>query len=63
MKVVWTPEAEQDRLDIRDVIASDKPSAAVRMDDLFSEAAYEVDQDTVWILALVRTERQWPPLR
>ena len=39
MIVVWTPEAEQDRADIWDYIADDNPSAAVRMDALFSAAA------------------------
>ena len=39
MKVRWTPEAEQDRTDIFDYIAADNPRAAVRMDDLFGEAA------------------------
>lgn len=39
MKVIWTPEAEQDRLDIWDYIATDNPPAAVRMDELFSAAA------------------------
>jgi toxin ParE1/3/4 len=24
---------------------------------------YEVDEETVWILALVHTARQWPPVR
>jgi toxin ParE1/3/4 len=24
---------------------------------------YEIDEDTVWILALVHTARQWPPVR
>ncbi len=38
MKVVWAPEAEQDRIDIWDYIASDNPLAAVQMDELFSEA-------------------------
>jgi plasmid stabilization system protein ParE len=37
--VVWTPEAEQDRADILDYIAAENPGAAVRMDELFSEAA------------------------
>jgi toxin ParE1/3/4 len=90
MIVVWTPEAEQDRADIWDYIVSDNPNAAVRMDELFSDAAarlvahpkmgaagkvpgtreliphesyrlvYEVDADTVWVLALVHTARQWP---
>lgn len=93
MIVVWTPEAEQDRADIWDYIAADNPGAAVRMDELFSEAAarlaaypkmgkagkiagtrelivhesyrlvYEIDGDTVWVLALVHTARLWPPTR
>ena len=93
MTVVWTPEAEQDRADIWDYIAADNPVAAVRMDELFSDAAarlakhpkigrtgkisgtreliphesyrlvYEIDVDTVWVLALVHTARQWPPVK
>jgi len=39
MKVIWTPEAEQDRLAIWDYIAADNPYAAVSMDELFSAAA------------------------
>ena len=39
MKIVWTPEAEQDRVDVWDYIAADNPLAAVRMDTLFSNAA------------------------
>lgn len=39
MIVVWTPEAEQDRADIWDYITADNPDAAVRMDELFSDAA------------------------
>ncbi|WP_297835256.1 type II toxin-antitoxin system RelE/ParE family toxin [Thermomonas sp.] len=94
MRVLWTPEAEQDRDDIWDHIAADNPSAAARMDLLFSEAAaklaefpmlghvgkilgtreliphenyrlvYEIviDENTVWVLALVHTARQWPPV-
>lgn len=93
MRVVWTPEAYQDRLDVWDYIALDKPLAAARMDEVFSDATarlaehpmlgrpgkipgtreviphesyrlvYEIDGDTVWILALVHTARQWPPVR
>lgn len=37
MKVIWTPEAEQDRTEIWDYIAADNPRAAVQMDALFSE--------------------------
>lgn len=90
MKVIWTPEAQQDRADIFDYIAADNPQAALLMDELFSNAAarltlhpklgkpgkipgtreliphesyrlvYEIDQQTVWILTLVHTARQWP---
>lgn len=38
MKIRWTPEAERDRADIWDYIAADNPSAAERMDHLFSDA-------------------------
>ena len=37
MKVVWTPEALQDRADIWDHIAAEDSAAAVRMDQLFSD--------------------------
>lgn len=93
MKVIWTPEAQQDRADIWDYIAADNPRAAARMDALFSDAAtsltehpklgrpgtisgthelipnesyrlvYEIERETVWILALVHTAKQWPPVR
>ena len=94
MRVIWAPEAEQDRAEVWDYIAADNPLAAARMDELFSIAAvrlaehsnlgtpgkipgtreliphesyrlvYEIERETtVWILALVHTARQWPPLR
>jgi len=93
VKVVWTPEAQQDRADIWDYIAADNPNAAARIDQLFSGAAarladfpllgrvgkvpgsreliphesyrlvYEIKAETVWVLALVHTARQWPPVR
>lgn len=93
MKVIWTPEAQLDRADIWEYIATDNPRAASKMDELFSEAAsrltehamlgktgaipgtrdliphesyrlvYEISSDTVWILTLVHTARQWPPVR
>ena len=92
MRVVWTPEAQQDRLNVWNYIAADNPSAAVKMDALFSVTAarlieypelgkpgkipgtrdliphenyrlvYEIDGDTIWILTLVHTARQWPPM-
>lgn len=93
MRVVWTPEALQDRIDVWDYIVADNPQAAVRLDELFSDAAaklaehpqlgrpgkihgtreliphqsyrlvYEISGETVWMLALVHTSRQWPPAR
>ncbi len=93
MKVVWTPEAQQDRADIWDYIATESPLAAARMDELFGLAAarlarhpllgkpgrvpgtreliphesdrlvYEIEGEAVWVLALVHTARQWPPVR
>jgi toxin ParE1/3/4 len=90
VRVVWPPEAEQDRVDIWNYISEDKPGAAARLDSLFSDAAsslaklptlgksgkipgtrellphqhyrlvYEIKRETVWILALVHTARQWP---
>ena len=93
MRVVCTPEAQQDRTDVWDYIAADNPRAAARMDEIFSDVAvrlaqhpmpgkvgtipgtreviphesyrlvYQIDGDTVWILTLVHTARQWPPVR
>jgi addiction module RelE/StbE family toxin len=92
VRVIWTPEASQDRDDIWNYIAADNPYAAADMDELFSVAAtrlatypmlgrpgripgtrelvphenyllvYEIIQETIWILALVLTSRQWPPI-
>ena len=89
MRVIWTPEAEQDRFVIWDYIAADNPSAAVNLDRLFSESArrlelnpllgkkgrvagtrelvvheryyllYEIDNDTVWVLAVMHTSQQF----
>jgi len=39
VKVRWTTQAEQDRIDIMTYIAADNPRAAVAVDDLFSAAA------------------------
>jgi toxin ParE1/3/4 len=92
VRVVWTPEAEQDRADVWDYIAADDPHAAARIDELFTDLAarlaehpnlgkpgkiagtreliphesycmvYEIEQETVWVLALVHTARLWPPV-
>jgi addiction module RelE/StbE family toxin len=93
MKVLWASAAQLDRSDIFDYISLDNPSAAIRMDEVFSNAAtslgdqpmlghpgkiggtreliphenyrlvYEVEDQTVWILALVHVARKWPPLK
>jgi toxin ParE1/3/4 len=42
VKVVWTPEAEQDRDDVWDYIAADSVTAAVRIDELFRDAAEQL---------------------
>lgn len=90
MRVIWTPEAQQDRLEIWDYVATEPPYAAARLDELFSAAAnrlamypeigrpgtipgtreliphenyrlvYEINGETVWVLALVHTARLWP---
>ena len=39
MRLVWTPEAVQDRDTIFDYIEADNPAAALALDDLFSEKA------------------------
>jgi toxin ParE1/3/4 len=91
VRVIWTPEALQDRANIWDYIELDNPTAAVRMDALFSDSAnrltehpklgkpgripgtrelivhesyrlvYEIQSETVWLLVLIHTARQWPP--
>jgi addiction module RelE/StbE family toxin len=39
MELVWTPEAIQARDDIYDYIEADNPTAALALDELFSEKA------------------------
>ncbi|QJR02767.1 type II toxin-antitoxin system RelE/ParE family toxin [Sphingobium yanoikuyae] len=93
MKILWTPEAHQDRADIWDYLFPRNAAAAARIDGLFSEAVaqlidfpmlghegevpgtreltphssyrlvYEIYGDTIWILTVIHTKRQWPPLR
>lgn len=92
MKVIWTPEAQKDRFDIWNHIATDNSIAAARIDNIFSEAVanlsqhpelgqsgsipgtreliphesyrlvYEINHNVVWILVLIHTSRQWPPV-
>jgi addiction module RelE/StbE family toxin len=44
VKVRWTPEALQDRIDIWDHIANDNPLAAIHMDELFSDSANRLSE-------------------
>lgn len=92
MKLAWTAPAIADRIEIYDYIEAENPSAAVKMDGRFVEAAerlrrhpemgrpgripgtreliahrhyllvYQLAGDTVLILAIVHTARQWPPV-
>jgi addiction module RelE/StbE family toxin len=39
MKVFWATAAQRDRADIIDYISQDSPLAAIRMDELFADAA------------------------
>jgi toxin ParE1/3/4 len=90
MNVIWTAEAEQDRLIIWNYISSKNSLAAIRLDETFSDAViqlsdypqsgragivegtreltphknyrliYEIKDETIWILALVHSSRNWP---
>ena len=90
MRVIWTPQAEQDRVAIWEYLVERNPAAALRIDQLFSDTVarlaeypllghvgtvagtreltphrsyrivYEVEGDTVWILVVIHTARQWP---
>jgi len=42
VRVVWTPEAEQDRDDLWDYIATDNVAAAARMDEVFSDGVAQL---------------------
>lgn len=44
MKVRWIAEAKQDRANIFDYISVENPRAALKMDELFSEAANKLAQ-------------------
>ncbi len=44
MRIFWTPEAQQDRIEIWNYIAADNPRAAAKIDELFSEAVSNLVQ-------------------
>jgi len=90
VRVIWALTALKDREVIFDYITQDNPQVAIRIDELFSEAAtklanfpmlghmgtihgtrewivhesyrmvYEVGDQSLRILAIVHTARQWP---
>lgn len=53
MKLLWTLEALQDRRDVRERIAKDNPTAALALDEMFSQKA----QKLVHYPAIGRTGR------
>ena len=62
MKVIWSPPALLDRADIWDYIASDNPRAAIRIDELFSDAAARLsDHPKVGRLGKVAVTRELIP--
>ncbi len=44
MRVVWTSEAEEDRLSILIYLSQESPSAAISMDELFERTASLLEQ-------------------
>lgn len=52
---------------LADFAARGRPGLVAGTRELFPHESYrlvyEVDGDTVWILALLHASRQWPPLR
>lgn len=62
MIVLWTPEAEQDRIDIWDYIATDNPLAAAELDIHFSDAASRLsEQPKMGVLGKVAGTRELYP--
>lgn len=72
MRVVWAPQALDDRDAIWAYLAADNPSAAIRVDAELGDGArelfpihdyrivYELSGEEVQILAIVHTSRRWP---
>ena len=61
MRVVWTPEAQQDRADVWDYIAADNARAAARMDELFSDAAARLARTLLGRLGKIPGTRELSP--
>ena len=91
MELLWTAESIKDREQIFDYIVTDNPSAALALDELFSEKTgclvdhpglgvpgrvkgtrelvvhpnyilvYDVVANSVRVLRVLHTSRQWPP--
>jgi plasmid stabilization system protein ParE len=54
MNVVWLATADQDRAAIIDHIAADNPAAAIRIDELFSDAAARLKTFPMLLLLIGR---------
>ena len=62
MKVIWTPEAEQDRAHIWGTIVAENPRAAEKMDRLFSDAAARLaGQPFMGQAGKISGTREWIP--
>jgi addiction module RelE/StbE family toxin len=60
MDLFWTPESIQDRESIYDYIEADNPFAALVMDELFSQkACLLLNQSGLGRLGRVRGTREW----
>ena len=63
MQVFWSKSAKQDRYDIALYISQESVDAACAMLDRFDQAAvYEIINETVIILAVLHTSKQYPPI-
>ena len=64
MKVVWTDEASQDRLEILQYIEAHNPAAALRMDKLFSSAAETLSHSPrIGHPGVIADTHEWKPHR
>jgi addiction module RelE/StbE family toxin len=59
MELCWTPEAIQDRAEIYDYIEADNPSAALALDELFSQkAGHLIDHPDLGRLGRIANTRE-----
>ena len=59
MEIIWTPEAEKDRLAVFEYIAADNPSAAITLDDRLVEVVSKlIDFPTMGTQGLISGTRE-----